>query len=478
MSQKEQELLVSELETRLDRLRQLYDQYFLGFEKLEPTVPKKDVERRIDQLRKEQIRNTALRFRFNVTAQKYNTYQTLWGRTCRQIEEGTFKRHVQRAKSKFGRDPTKGTEVEVDFDIDLSDLDDLESDVARDMAEMEHETTDVSGRRPAVERPRNAPVHTISDEDDDDLDGETVRPPAPPSFDSDAAGPRREQQRVAIPKGARVPQIAPLRGGPAAGPPSDSGQRAAARRGGDGRDTDPSELAERQASPPPRAPEVRRVVRPAPGTERERTNPGAPRERTNPGAPRSSPGAPPERTNPGAPPERTNPGAPRERTNPGAPRSSPAERTNPGAPPSSPTERTSPGVERTSPGARPAIRPINPGGPPPSGGRMPAARPAVGSQPDLTPRPAAAPRAPGAPSQGRIVARPPPNQGATGPSSARMPAAPARAPAPASSPRVPPAPPTDDGPDSGSAKVRGPAAPTKPPPPLPSQIAGRKPQKP
>ena len=87
MGQKEQELLVSELETRLDRLRHLYDQYFLGFEKLEPQVPRKDVERRIDQLRKEQIRNTALRFRFNVVAQKYNTYSTLWGRTCRQIRQ-------------------------------------------------------------------------------------------------------------------------------------------------------------------------------------------------------------------------------------------------------------------------------------------------------------------------------------------------------------------------------------------------------
>ena len=156
MGQKEQELLVSELETRLDRLRHLYDQYFLGFEKLEPQVPRKDVERRIDQLRKEQIRNTALRFRFNVVAQKYNTYSTLWGRTCRQIEEGTFKRHIQKAKNKFGRDPIKGGVLD-DVDVDLSDFEnmddgDLEDQVARDMAAMEAETTDVGGRRPAAAR--------------------------------------------------------------------------------------------------------------------------------------------------------------------------------------------------------------------------------------------------------------------------------------------------------------------------------------
>jgi hypothetical protein len=41
---KEQEIAIGELEERVDRLRNIYEQYFLGFEKLEPTVPRKDVE--------------------------------------------------------------------------------------------------------------------------------------------------------------------------------------------------------------------------------------------------------------------------------------------------------------------------------------------------------------------------------------------------------------------------------------------------
>ena len=50
---------LEELEIRVERLRALYEQYFLGIEKIEPAVPRKDVDRRIWVLRRTQIRNTA-----------------------------------------------------------------------------------------------------------------------------------------------------------------------------------------------------------------------------------------------------------------------------------------------------------------------------------------------------------------------------------------------------------------------------------
>jgi len=46
LDQKEVEVVLKELEERLDRLRATYEQYFLGFEKLEPTIPRKEVDRR------------------------------------------------------------------------------------------------------------------------------------------------------------------------------------------------------------------------------------------------------------------------------------------------------------------------------------------------------------------------------------------------------------------------------------------------
>ncbi|MEO8876826.1 MAG: hypothetical protein ABI461_14630, partial [Polyangiaceae bacterium] len=99
MEQSQIEELVAELETRVDRLRSLYEQYFMGIEKMEPLVPKKDVERRFQTMRREQIRNTALRFRFQMVLQKYNTYQSYWMRIMRQIEDGTYKRDVLRARA-------------------------------------------------------------------------------------------------------------------------------------------------------------------------------------------------------------------------------------------------------------------------------------------------------------------------------------------------------------------------------------------
>jgi hypothetical protein len=93
----EYEALLSELEIRLERLRSLYEQYFIGIEKLEPAVARKDVDRRFWELRRVRIRNTALRFRFQTLVQRYNTLQQYWIRICRQIENGTYSRHVRKA---------------------------------------------------------------------------------------------------------------------------------------------------------------------------------------------------------------------------------------------------------------------------------------------------------------------------------------------------------------------------------------------
>ena len=38
--------------------------------------------------------------------QRYNTYQTHWQRICREIENGTYKRHVMRAQQRFGETGT------------------------------------------------------------------------------------------------------------------------------------------------------------------------------------------------------------------------------------------------------------------------------------------------------------------------------------------------------------------------------------
>lgn len=97
MDYKEQAETISDLEIQIDRLRALYEQYFMGIEKLEPQIPRKQVERTFRFLRKERINNTALRFRFLMLVQRYNTMENYWRRVVRKIEEGTYRRLVMRS---------------------------------------------------------------------------------------------------------------------------------------------------------------------------------------------------------------------------------------------------------------------------------------------------------------------------------------------------------------------------------------------
>jgi hypothetical protein len=94
--------LIGELETRVERLRSLYEQYFMGIERLEPLTLRKDIDRRLWALRREQIRNTGLRFKLETTIQRYNTYQQYWARIVREIEQGTYQRDLGRAAQRFG----------------------------------------------------------------------------------------------------------------------------------------------------------------------------------------------------------------------------------------------------------------------------------------------------------------------------------------------------------------------------------------
>jgi hypothetical protein len=85
MTPGEYEHLLHDAEVRLTRLKALYEQFFQGIEKLEPTVPRKELDRVLEILRKNQPRNTALRFRTQMLTARYGTYQTYWQRIARQI---------------------------------------------------------------------------------------------------------------------------------------------------------------------------------------------------------------------------------------------------------------------------------------------------------------------------------------------------------------------------------------------------------
>lgn len=125
MDQKQFEATLADAENRMRRLRMLYDQWFHGLERTEPRIPRQETDRVMALLRNNPQRNTALRFRYNQLVQRYTTYTNHWQRISRQIEEGTYKRDVARARRRFGtpgeagQDRTALEGYELDIDVDL-----------------------------------------------------------------------------------------------------------------------------------------------------------------------------------------------------------------------------------------------------------------------------------------------------------------------------------------------------------------------
>ena len=92
---------LDDLSVRLDRLRILYEQYFMGIEKMAPTVARREVDKLFDFLGRQNIGNTAIRFRYLGLLRKGKTYAERWDKILREIENGTYAPHrmrVERAK--------------------------------------------------------------------------------------------------------------------------------------------------------------------------------------------------------------------------------------------------------------------------------------------------------------------------------------------------------------------------------------------
>lgn len=86
------EIELAKLESEVERLRTLFEQYFMGIEKVPPLKLQKQLGKDIRFSNFKKVHNTELRFRFRGLAQKYVSYSSYWDRTMRLIEEGNFKR--------------------------------------------------------------------------------------------------------------------------------------------------------------------------------------------------------------------------------------------------------------------------------------------------------------------------------------------------------------------------------------------------
>lgn len=97
------------LEIKMNQLKLDYEKYFLGTRPTEPSMARSEVQKIVIRFSNTRITNTALRFKFNSLNGRYQAFKRQWDTTLRQIEAGTYKRHVFKADL---RDRERGIETE------------------------------------------------------------------------------------------------------------------------------------------------------------------------------------------------------------------------------------------------------------------------------------------------------------------------------------------------------------------------------
>lgn len=92
---------LSLLDQSIEKLRVVYEQFFMGIERFEPAQLRKNIQLELRELKENPPNNTALKFLLTRVETKFRTYEQYWNRVLREIEEGTYDRQVQRLKRKL-----------------------------------------------------------------------------------------------------------------------------------------------------------------------------------------------------------------------------------------------------------------------------------------------------------------------------------------------------------------------------------------
>ena len=85
------------LEVKLTQLKLEYEKYFLGSRPTEPAQARSEIQKMVIRWSNTRITNTALRFKFNSLNGRYQAFKRQWDNILRQIEAGTYKRHLFKA---------------------------------------------------------------------------------------------------------------------------------------------------------------------------------------------------------------------------------------------------------------------------------------------------------------------------------------------------------------------------------------------
>ena len=85
---------LDDIEQRIARLRVMYDQYFMGIEKLEPQTKRNESAKILRRTEIHKRGSTRHKFRLRSLQQRFSSYCSYWDRIVRLIEEGRIRRGV------------------------------------------------------------------------------------------------------------------------------------------------------------------------------------------------------------------------------------------------------------------------------------------------------------------------------------------------------------------------------------------------
>jgi len=92
---------LEEMERKIERLRSMYESFFSGIERQPPNAPRREMNRLMLEMQQVQIRNAALRFRFQSLSQRWTLMITYWNRTLREIEAGTYRKDLAKVSRRL-----------------------------------------------------------------------------------------------------------------------------------------------------------------------------------------------------------------------------------------------------------------------------------------------------------------------------------------------------------------------------------------
>src|SRR5438067_2547491 len=86
------------MDQSIAELQVLYEKYFLGIDRRPPEQERKRVSDRMRTLKTTLVKDTALKFRLHTLFARLISFERMWDRTLREMEEGTYRRDVFKAR--------------------------------------------------------------------------------------------------------------------------------------------------------------------------------------------------------------------------------------------------------------------------------------------------------------------------------------------------------------------------------------------